>query len=160
MRANRAKFLGVVVDEELSFKFHIENVARKLTFGIGFLYRDREVLGHKELLLLYNTLLLPHLDCCSLVWGINYLTNSHKLRILQKREVRIILGLGYSDPVLHVFRELLSASASWGPVFRRYLLNGLMDQNKTWTQWVSTYDLVFFFKYGSFHVKSIKFRPF
>ena len=106
MRANSVKFLGVVVDEQLSFKYHIENVARKLTVGIGFLYRGREVLGLKELMLLYNTLLLPHLNYCSLVWGINYPTNLHKLQILQKRAIRVILGLGYSDPVTHVFRKL------------------------------------------------------
>ena len=106
LRANSVKFLGVVVDEQLSFKYHIENVARKLAIGIGFLYRGREVLGRKELLLLYNMLLLPHINYCNLVWGINYTTNLHKIQILQKRAVRVILGLGYSDPVTHRFHEL------------------------------------------------------
>ena len=112
LRANSVKFLGVVVDEQLSFKYHIENVARKLAIGIGFLYRGREVLGRKELLLLYNTLLLPHINYCNLVWGINYPTNLHKIQILQKRAVRVILGLGYSDPVTHRFHELGISSIS------------------------------------------------
>ena len=106
LRANSVKFLGVMVDEQLSFKRHIENIARKLAVGIGFLFRGREVLGRKELILLYNTLLLPHLNYCSLVWGINYPTNLHRLHILQKRAVRVILGLGYNDPVKHIFCEL------------------------------------------------------
>ena len=105
LRANSVKFLGVMVDEQLSFKRHIESIARKLAVGIGFLYRGREVLGRKELILLYNTLLLPHLNYCSLVWGINYPTNLHRLQILQKRAVRVILGLGYNDPVKHIFLQ-------------------------------------------------------
>ena len=35
------KFLGIVVDEQLSFKHHIENVTRKLAVGIAFLHRGR-----------------------------------------------------------------------------------------------------------------------
>ena len=38
---------------------------------------------------------------------------------------------------------LLSVSASRGPVFRRYLLNRGIYQNKTWAQGVSAYDLIF-----------------
>ena len=36
--------------------------------------------------------------------------------------------------------KLLSVLASRGPVFRRYLLNGAIDQNETWTQGVSASD--------------------
>ena len=39
--------------------------------------------------------------------------------------------------------ELLSASASREPVFRRYHLNGRIDQNETWAQGVSACDLSF-----------------
>ena len=38
---------------------------------------------------------------------------------------------------------LLSVSASRGPVFRRYLLNGLTDQDETLAQEVSACDLFF-----------------
>ena len=39
--------------------------------------------------------------------------------------------------------DLLSVSASRGPVFRRYLLNGWLDQDQTLAQGVSAYGLVF-----------------
>ena len=105
-RVNKVKFLGVFVDEKLTFKEHIEYVAKKLAIGIGFLYRGREVLNYKQLTLLHNTILLPHITYCNLIWGINYPTSINKLYILQKRAARVILGLRYNDPVSHRFDEL------------------------------------------------------
>ena len=105
-RECNVKFLGVTVDEQLSFKQHIDNVTRKIAVGIGCLYRGREVLERKDLKLLYNAIVLPHLTYCNLVWGINYRTNLNRLQLLQKRAARVILGLRYSDPVTHRFKEL------------------------------------------------------
>ena len=105
-RASSVKFLGVIVDEKLTFKEHIAYVAKKLSIGIGFLYRGREVLNYKQLTLLYNAILVPHITYCNLVWGINYPTYINKLYILQKRAARVILGLRYNDPVSHRLHEL------------------------------------------------------
>ena len=105
-RATCVKFLGVVVDEQLSFKQHIESVAKKLSVGIGLLYRGREVLNRNQLTLLYNTILLPNLTYCNLIWGINFPSHLDRLKILQKRAARVILGIGYSEPVSHRFQEL------------------------------------------------------
>ena len=105
-RADKVKFLGVIVDDQLSFKPHIESVAKKLAVGIGFLYRGREVLDRKELTLLYNSILLPSLTYCNLIWGINYPTHLHRLNVLQKRAARVILGLGYCDSVSNRLQSL------------------------------------------------------
>ena len=98
--------MGITVDDQLTFKNHIENVSRKIAIATGFLYRGREVLGRRELKLLYNTTILPHLSYCNLVWGINYPTNLLRLQLLQKKAARVILGLQYNEPVPHRFQEL------------------------------------------------------
>jgi len=105
-REPSVKFLGVIVDEQLSFKAHIEYVAKKVALGIGFMYRSRDILNKKQLKLLYNTIVLPHLSYSSLVWGINFPTHLKRLLLLQKRAARVILGLGYTESVLHRFPEL------------------------------------------------------
>ena len=105
-RESTVKFLGVLVDEKLSFKDHINHVAHNLSVGIGFLYRGREILGRAQLILLYNALLLPHTTYCNLIWGINFVTNLQRLVLLKKRAARVILGLNYCDPVTHRFAEI------------------------------------------------------
>ena len=56
--------------------------------------------------MLYNTILLPNLTYCNLIWGINYSSHLNRLKILQKRAARVILGIGYNEPVSHRFHEL------------------------------------------------------
>ena len=105
-RENIVKFLGVLVDESLSFREHIGHVCQKMTMGIGTMFRSREILEMNQLLTLYNALVLPHLNYCSLVWSINYETHMNRLLLLQKRAARVILGLGYIEPVTHRFKEI------------------------------------------------------
>ena len=100
------KFLGVIVDEQLTFKSHIEYVAKKISLSIGFMYRGKDLMDIKQLKLLYNTIVLPHYSYCSLVWGINFVTHLKRLCLLQKRAARVILGLRYTEPVSHRFGEI------------------------------------------------------
>ena len=51
---------------------------------------------------------------------------------------------------------LLSVSGSRGPVFRRYLLIGQIDEEETWAQEISVCDL--FFLIYSYNKKKLNFR--
>ena len=64
-----ACFLGVWVDEGLSWTGQIEQVRAKVGRLLGVLGRARSVLGGRALLSLYNGLVLPHLQYCLMVWG-------------------------------------------------------------------------------------------
>ena len=66
-RAKEVKFLGLIVDEDLSFKSHICYVAQKLSIAAGLMYRGRQILEKSQLLSIYNSLALPHLNYCSLI---------------------------------------------------------------------------------------------
>ena len=50
----------------------------------------RNTCTSRELTLLYNTLILPHLNYCAVVWGRNYDSNTKRIMLLQKQAVRII----------------------------------------------------------------------
>ena len=54
------------------------------------------------MLLLYNALVLPHLNYCSVIWGRNYETALERIIILQKRAVRMI----DKKPFLHPSKPL------------------------------------------------------
>ena len=105
-REKTVKFLGILVDENLTFQEHINYVCQKLSAGIGIMFRGKDVLESTQLKLLYNTLLLPHLTYCNLVWGINFESYTQRILLLQKRAARVILGLGYNESVLHKFSNI------------------------------------------------------
>ena len=89
------KFLGVFVDQHLSWKSHISYVAKKISKTIGIISKSRFYLSRKSLLSLYYTLVYPYLNYCNIVWSSNYPSNLNRLLLLQKRIVRIIGGVDY-----------------------------------------------------------------
>ena len=105
-KLQEVKFLGVLVDPDLTFKPHIHKLSVKLAQLSGVIGSVKHLLSISQLVLIYNALVLPHLTYCSLIWGLNYHTRLHRLLVLQKRMVRHILGLNYRDSVTHRFGEL------------------------------------------------------
>ena len=100
------KFLGLHVDSQLTFKEHIKKLCTKLCQIAGIISRSRWYLSQNYRLLLYNTLVLPHLNYCCLIWGINFKSNLNCILMIQKRIARTILGLNYRDSVTHRFKDI------------------------------------------------------
>ena len=67
-RVNKFKYLGVLLDNTLSWKDHVEYIGNKTLSRLGILRRAREVLPKPTCQMLYNTLVLPLFDFCSPVW--------------------------------------------------------------------------------------------
>ena len=105
-KMEEVKFLGVIVDSNLSFKPHIHKLSIKLAQLSGVISSVKHVLSNPQLMLIYNALVLPHLSYCSLIWGINYQSNLKRLLLLQKRIARHILGLNYRESVSYRLGEL------------------------------------------------------
>ena len=67
-RNDRVKYLGVWVDEGLTWKDHVEAVRRKCCGGLAKLRRLRDSLPAATKKKVYAACVLPHLDYCSVVW--------------------------------------------------------------------------------------------
>ena len=65
--------LGVMcdltMDTNLNWKRHSENICNKCTKMIGILNRLKYVLPLGIKIMLYNYLILPHINYCSMAWG-------------------------------------------------------------------------------------------
>ena len=84
------KFLGVMVDDKLSWKTHIDYISNKVSKSIGVLYKLHNYLDCKTLRGLYFSFIYPYLTYCNEVWGLSYSSYRNRLFLLQKRAVRII----------------------------------------------------------------------
>jgi len=91
------KFLGVWLDNNLTFKHHILHLSSKISKNIGILYRLRDFVPKFVLRALYFTLINPYFLYALEVWfhAPNYL--SDQMLVLQKRAIRIVNGLQYND---------------------------------------------------------------
>ena len=96
-RVSYTKFLGVLLDENLSWCEHIRSIENKISRNIGILYKCNKILDSVHLLYLYNSLVLPYLNYCAVIWGNNKKCRLTTLTCLQKKAVRCIAKVGFKD---------------------------------------------------------------
>ena len=100
------KFLGLIVDNKLSWKEHTDHVHRKISSAMYALNAAKHSLGEKSLKLLYNSLIKSHLCYGLTLWGSAPKSCLHKLETTQKKAVRVVKHAKYNDHSLPLFREL------------------------------------------------------
>ena len=98
-RVKETVFLGVILDEHLSWKPHILSVSRKISKSIGIIYKSSFCLPKTSLRSLYYSLVYPYLIYCVSVWGSIYQSNLNRIIIPQKNVIRIISKVPFDIPV-------------------------------------------------------------
>ena len=68
-RVDNIKFLGLVIDENLSWVLHTNHVAKILSKFAAILFKIRCQLNKAALNLVYNALVYPSILYCSSLWG-------------------------------------------------------------------------------------------
>ena len=86
---NNTKFLGFNIDNNLTWKAHINHIITKILKGVGVLLRLSKELSYNISILIYNTILLPYLTYCCIIWGFTYQTYINKYSLL-KKAIRIL----------------------------------------------------------------------
>ena len=66
---NHVKYLGVLLDSNLSWKFQINNVALKISRTVGVVAHLRHFVPRTTLLNIYQSLILPYLTYGLAAWG-------------------------------------------------------------------------------------------
>ena len=84
------KFLGLILDSDLTWKDHIHHLTRKIAKSIGILSLAKQTLTQKSLIQLYYAFVHPYLSYCTIIWGKNHDTTIWPIFRLQKISIRII----------------------------------------------------------------------
>jgi hypothetical protein len=102
-RVEYCKCLGVILDEELSWKHHIDYIETKLTKFTSFFYKIRQKLKPDCLKELYFALIYPQLTYAVELYGNAADSNIHKLQILQNKLLRILQFEGRRCPLQKLY---------------------------------------------------------
>ena len=114
----KIKYLGVLLDNKLSWKFHIAELSKKLSRAIGMLYQMRNLCNIETMKSIYFSLFHSHLIYGISVWGLAKTSLTNNVFKLQKRAIRIISKsdyLAHTDPLFKKLSILKSHD--------QYLLN-------------------------------------
>ena len=82
------KYLGIKTDENLNWKQHIHDIARKLNRANALLYTIRKFVKHL-LRTIYFAIFDTHINYANLIWGQN-LNAVSRIVILQKKVLGIM----------------------------------------------------------------------
>ena len=104
-QTNSTKFLGLTLEQNLSYRKHIFNISNKISKSLGIIHKLKYTLPSFILLTLYNTLILPYITYCIESWHAapNYLTNS--INVLQKKSIRAVFNLPYNAHTNEYFKN-------------------------------------------------------
>ena len=91
-KVSETKFLGVIIDDKLSWHAHIEYLAKKLRSTAAVLCRIRHYIPKENFKNLYYALFESHLSYGITVWGGISKTNIQKIFSIQKHCIRILFG--------------------------------------------------------------------
>ena len=114
---NELKILGLLIDNNLTWKQHINTLSQKMSGIIGLLWRIRHFLSDNMKILFYNSYILSCMDYCLSIWGGAPKYILKKLSKLQKRVARIILKAKFDTPSSEIFSKL-----NWLSIYHRCVL--------------------------------------
>ena len=95
-------FLGLIIDTNLNWKRHSEKMSNACSKKIGILNKLKHVLSQQIKMLLYNSLIVSHINYCIMVWGFQ----TNRIIKLQKKALRIITLSNYNSHTEPLHKKL------------------------------------------------------
>ena len=97
------KYLGVLIDENLSWKNHLDCVITKISKTIELIAKLRHFVPSSVLTNIYKSLILPYLTYGLVAWGNASKSYLNKIVVLQKRVLRLIYFVDRKERAIPLF---------------------------------------------------------
>ena len=95
-KVDKVKFLGVMIDDKLTWEAQVEHLKVKLNSSIVVIKRIKKFIPESEYLKLYNALFKSHISYCISSWGGISSYKVESLFSIQKRCIRLLFGKEFS----------------------------------------------------------------
>ena len=101
-----ARFLGLIIDDQLKFNLHFNSIAQKIAKNCGILYKLRQYVPTDTLLCVYRSFVESYLNYCTLIFGHAYPTHIRPLEVAQRKCIRIIANQPHDAHSNPIFSQL------------------------------------------------------
>ena len=105
-RESSIKYLGVWIDENLTWRNHRHTVENKITKNIRLLYQGKHYLDEKCLKQIYFAYINAYINYANIAWACTHKTKLKKLQSKQKHALRIIFNQSKTLPSKSLFLSL------------------------------------------------------
>lgn len=89
-KVTSTKYLGLVLDENLKWKLHIEHIVKRLSGMMYKFYELRNILAYNNLKIVYYALAESFIRYCILIWGGLYQDPLKQLNVIQNSILKIL----------------------------------------------------------------------
>ena len=103
---NSLKFLGVMIDENVTWKTHFKLVENKISKSIGINFKASRSLNFKSLRSIYFALVHPYINYANIAWANTKKTYLNRILGKQKQAARMLSSDGISIPPRLLMKEL------------------------------------------------------
>jgi hypothetical protein len=104
-RKTCVKFLGIHIDDHLTWHDHIKICKSKIAGSIYVISRIKHIIPRKYIRTLYFTMIYPYLSNGIQLWGSTYAVHRKPLIISKKRIIRIVTGAKYNEHTDLLFKN-------------------------------------------------------
>ena len=104
-RVEVTKFLGVLIQENLKWDKHINQVCNKITRSTALLAKLKHFVPRYVLLMIYNALCLSHISYALSVWGGSPPSSLKRVISLQKKGIRHVCNAKYNSHTSPLFKK-------------------------------------------------------
>ncbi len=104
--SKKIKYLGIILDDRLTWKYHIAELCKKLSTSIGIIRKIKKLCPKRVQIALYFSLFQSHLNYGACVWGNSKIALQERLQVLQKSVVRTITNSDKNAHSSPLFKEL------------------------------------------------------
>ena len=100
------KYLGIYIDPQLNFKYHIKSITSKMSRALFSLNRVKHFLPQQALKTLYFSLFHCHLLYACEIWSCVSSSQLNEITIKQKKAIRIISNSKFNAHTEPIFKKL------------------------------------------------------
>lgn len=102
---DQEKYLGLILDKKLTWQPHIEKIRAKLTALTGSLKSIVRCLPKRVRYTIYNTLVKPHIEYLTELWGTAPPTTLTTLQRAQNKLIKVLFHFNYLTPTTKIYKE-------------------------------------------------------
>ena len=104
-RVRSIKFLGVTINDKLTWEDHKIYIKKKIARNLGIMYKCRRIMDNKELVSMYNCFVLPYLLYCLPLWGGSVVSKNDLIVKIQNKVMRVICRTKGTDEAWGIVKE-------------------------------------------------------
>lgn len=145
-RSTHEKYLGLWLDERLTWGKHVAHVNDKLRAILRLLWKASNCIPYKHRKMIYNALVKSHLQYLIEIWGTASQTILKDLQITQNKLIKVLFHLNKFTPTKEVYKttkifDLKTLYKYNSCILIKKIITGTIQSDTTFTQRTYTHNL-------------------